>query len=163
MAAQKYFILMGIVLVVIGGALWYREYFLSDRQAMVREMGSHVMPFSLEETTHIFKQLPDGGIEQVLVKDPANKNQVALIQAHLKYETDNFRQGNFKDPMTIHGDTMPGVTELSKRAADIIFTYHILPNGAEIIYASKDPDAISAIHTWFDAQVVDHGRDAVKI
>lgn len=163
MVTRKYLVLAAIILVIISGTALYRQYSLSNRQSMVREMGSHVMPFSLGETTHIFKQLPDGGVEQVLVKDPSNKDQIALIQMHLEYETNNFRQGNFKDPITIHGENMPGVADLSNRAADVVFTYNALPNGAEIIYTSKDPDAISAIHTWFDAQATDHGRDAVKI
>lgn len=148
---------------IIGGTVLYQEYSLSNKQAMVHEMGSRVMPFSLEETTHIFKQLPDGGIEQIFVKDPSNPEQIDLVQAHLEYEVSNFRQGNFKDPMTIHGDTMPGVSDLRKGAAKITFTYHALPNGAEITYSSKDPDLISAIHVWFDAQVKDHGRNAMEM
>lgn len=161
MVTRKYLALAGVVLVIILGVALYQQYSLSNRQATVREMGSHVMPFSLEETTHIFKQLPDGGIEQVLVKDATNKDQISLIQMHLEYETNSFRQGNFSDPMKIHGEDMPGVNDMRKNVAEIIFTYHALPNGAEIIYASKDPDAISAIHTWFDAQVKDHGQDAL--
>ncbi len=163
MITRKYLVLAGIALIIIGGVAWYQQYSLSNRQAVVREMGSYVMPFSLEETTHIFKQLPDGGIEQVLVKDPANKDQIALIQMHLQYETDSFRQGNFSDPMKIHGEDMPGVTDLRKNVAEIIFTYHVLPDGAEIIYSSKNSNAISAIHTWFDAQVKDHGQDAMEM
>lgn len=163
MVTKKYLVLAGIILVIISGTALYQQYSLSNRQSMVREMGSHVMPFSLEETTHIFKQNPLGGVEQVLVKDPTNKNQIALIQMHLEYEAHNFRRGNFKDPVTIHGENMPGVTDLSKRATDITFTYHALANGAEIVYSSKDPNAISAIHTWFGAQVKDHGQDAMEM
>ncbi|MBI5817177.1 MAG: hypothetical protein HZB09_02000 [Candidatus Yonathbacteria bacterium] len=163
MMTKKYLLLAGIVLVAIGAVAWYQQYSLSNRQAMVHEMGSHVMPFSLEETTHIFKQLSDGGVEQVLAKDPSNKEQVMLIQTHLEYETTSFRQGNFADPMKIHGENMPGVNELRQNVTNIIFTYHPLPDGAEIIYSSKNSGAISAIHTWFDAQVQDHGKDATGI
>ncbi len=163
MVTRKYLILIGIALVLILESVLYWQYSLSNRQATVHEMGSYIMPFSLEETTHIFKQLPDGGVEQVLVKDPGNKDQIALIQMHLQYETDSFRQGNFSDPMKIHGEDMPGVSDLRKDVTKIIFTYHALSNGAEITYSSKDPGAVSAIHTWFDAQVKDHGKDATGI
>lgn len=163
MITKKYLFLAGIILLIIGAAVAYQQYSLSNRQTMIHETGSHVMPFSLEETTHIFKQLPDGGIEQVLAKDSANKDQIALIQMHLEYEATNFRQGNFLDPMKIHGEDMPGVNDLRRDATKIVFTYHALPLGAEIIYSSKDSDAISAIHTWFDAQVKDHGQDAIEM
>ncbi|MDD5229675.1 MAG: aspartate carbamoyltransferase, partial [Methylococcales bacterium] len=31
--------------------------------------GSHVMPFDLEKTTHIFSKTEKGGVQQVIVKD----------------------------------------------------------------------------------------------
>ncbi len=163
MITRKYLIFIGTALVLILGTVSYRQYSLSNRQAMVHEMGSYVMPFSLEDTTHVFKQNPLGGVEQVLVKDPTNKDQIALIQMHLEYEASSFRQGNFSDPMKIHGEDMPGVNDMRKNVAEIVFTYHTLPNGAEIIYSSKNSNAISAIHTWFDAQVKDHGKDAMEV
>jgi len=43
------------------------------------------MPFDLEQTTHVFQKLEDGGLQKVRVKDPLNKKQIALIQAQGTY------------------------------------------------------------------------------
>jgi transposase-like protein len=34
-------------------------------------------------------------------------------------------------------------------------------SGAELIYKTADAGLVSALHTWFDAQVSDHGDDAM--
>jgi hypothetical protein len=39
--------------------------------------------------------------------------------------------------------------------------YRELPNGAEIVYSSGDPALIAAVHRWFDAQLAEHGPDAM--
>ena len=41
----------------------------TTRQAEVAERGREVMPFDLERTTHIFKPLPTGGLQQVISDD----------------------------------------------------------------------------------------------
>ena len=82
------------------------------RQAQVAARGAQVMPFDLEQTIHVFQRLDDGGRQTVTVKDPANAQQIALIQSHLQHEADRFRQGDFSNPARIHGDDMLGLAEL---------------------------------------------------
>ena len=130
------------------------------RQKEVAVKGAKVMPFDLERTTHLFQKLDDGGLQKVVVKDPANKKQIALIQSHLKEESEKFRKGDFSDPAKIHGEDMPGLAELKAGAAKIDVRYSALPNGAQIRYATKDAKLITAIHRWFDAQLSDHGHHA---
>src|SRR5690349_6055437 len=55
---------------------------LLTRQAMVHTMGSQVMPFELDKTTHVFEIVDTGGVQRVLVKDPSDTNQIALVQQH---------------------------------------------------------------------------------
>jgi hypothetical protein len=130
------------------------------RQAEVAKRGAKVMPFDLEQTTHVFQKLTDGGLQKVVAKDPANKKQIALIRSHLKEEAERFRQGDFSDPAKIHGENMPGLAELKAGARKIAVQYAALPDGAWIRYTAKDPKLVMAIHQWFAAQLSDHGHHA---
>ena len=130
------------------------------RQAEVEKRGAEVMPFDLEQTMHVFQSLNDGGLQTVRAKDPANREQIALIQSHLKEEAEKFQRGDFSDPAKIHGEDMPGLAELKAGAGQIEIQYMSLPDGAQIRYTAKNPTLVMAIHHWFMAQRADHGRHA---
>ena len=128
----------------------------------VARRGAQVMPFSLEQTTHIFAKTEKGGLQQVIVKETSNTEQVKLIQAHLSKISREFAQGDFSDPARIHGEDMPGLAELRKaKPGEIKVGYKELTNGAQIDYATDDPALIKAVHQWFDAQLSDHARHAI--
>jgi hypothetical protein len=112
------------------------------RQEEVATRGAKVMPFDLEQTMHVFQKLDDGGLQKVVVKDLANKKQIALIQSHLKEEADNVRKGDFSDPAKIHGEDMPGLAELKGGAKQIDIRYTSLADGAQIQYTAKDPKLV---------------------
>jgi hypothetical protein len=130
------------------------------RQGEVAARGAKVMPFDLEQTTHVFQKLDNGGLQKVVAKDPSNKKQIALIQSHLKEESGKFRKGDFSDPAKIHGQDMPGLAELKAGAKQIDIRYTSLPDGAQVRYTTKDPKLVAALHRWFDAQLSDHGHHA---
>jgi len=131
------------------------------RQAEVAQKGAMVMPFNGQNSTHMFQKLPDGGLQQVLAKDAADKDVISAIRGHLSMEADRFKQGDYSDPMKIHGMDMPGVQYLeSVKPGQIGIVYRELPNGAEVRYTGKNQATIDAIHKWFDAQLRDHGGDA---
>jgi hypothetical protein len=127
----------------------------------VQERGSHVMPFDLEKTLHIFDKTETGGLQQVIAKDAADSEQIGLARSHLSQLATHFAAGDFSGPRSIHGDDMPGVKALASAAGKIRFVYRELPNGAEIEYATADKALIEAIHSYFDAQLSDHARHAV--
>jgi hypothetical protein len=57
---------------------------------------------------------------------------------------------------------MPGLAALrTAKQGQLHVQYKELPNGAEITYSAEDKALITAIHQWFDAQLADHGSDAV--
>ena len=125
----------------------------------VQRRGEQVMPFSLEQTTHIFTKTAQGGVQQVIVNENADAGQIELIQTHLSTISGQFAQGNFSDPAKIHGDEMPGLAALKKaRPGQIRIEYGELDKGARITYSAEDPNLIKAIHQWFDAQMSDHAR-----
>lgn len=134
---------------------------MTERQAMVAEVGQAVMPFDLDATTHIFEKTEQGGIQQVVADDPDDADTIAQIRTHLAEQEERFAQGDFHNPQMIHGTAMPGLHERMMGADQIVIEYSELPNGAQILYTTDDADLIAAIHSWFDAQVADHGQHAV--
>ena len=118
------------------------------------------MPFDLNKTQHIFQMTDNGGIQLVVVKDSKDTDQISLIRQHLQHEAMRFQSGDFSDPTSLHGTSMPGISELSKGAANIRIEYSELPDGAQIAFMTDDIHLITAIHRWFGAQLSDHGSDA---
>ncbi|ABB74978.1 hypothetical protein [Nitrosospira multiformis] len=128
----------------------------------VAKRGTHVMPFDLEKTTHVFSKTNQGGLQQVVVKDKSDVKQVKLIRAHLYEISEDFKRGDFSKPERIHGKGMPGLAELkSAKSGRIKIEYSVLPDGAQIAYSTESPQLVDAIHHWFDAQLRDHARHAV--
>ena len=132
---------------------------ISQRQAEVAEIGSMVMPFDLERSTHVFEKTEFGGI-QVVTSDDNDEAQVELIRDHLAEEAERFSRGDFHDPEMIHGEDMAGLHELVIGHDKLSITYSEVADGGEIRYASEDAEMIEAVHAWFDAQVQDHGTHA---
>ena len=128
-----------------------------ERRAEVAEKGARVMPFDLTRTTHVFESLPDGGLQAVTAKDPADTLQIRLIREHLRVESERFPKGDFEDPMAIHGHDMPGIAELRSGAGRFEVVYGEVPSGATIRYRSSDRALVEALHRWFEAQRMDHG------
>jgi mono/diheme cytochrome c family protein len=133
-----------------------------DRQDQVAELGSEVMPFDLDRTTHIFEKLDKGGLQQVVSND-GDSEQIALIRAHLADEAERFSQGDFLDPMKIHGENMAGLDALMEGADRLAVVYSDVQSGGQILYTAKDDDLIMALHAWFDQQLVDHGEHAQAV
>jgi hypothetical protein len=133
-----------------------------SRQEAVRERSADVMPFDMKATTHVFTKTPEGGVQRVVVKSPVDTKQTALIRRHLRDIADNFARGDFGAPTDVHGAEMPGLAALKAAVpGELHVRYRDLQSGAEIQYSSRDPKIVSALHEWFDAQVADHGTDAM--
>lgn len=133
------------------------------RQQVVAERGVDVMPFDLKATSHIFTKNKNGGIQQVVVKHANDAKQTALIREHLQQIATRFSQGDFSGPTHIHDADMPGLSELkAAQPGEIKIQYRELKTGAEITYSSKNPKLVAALHQWFDAQLADHGHDAMS-
>lgn len=133
----------------------------SQRQQDVRQAGAEVMPFSLDQTQHVFEKNDAGGVQRVLLRGTTNEEQRQMIRAHLRQIAESFAARDFDKPSHIHGDNMPGLAQLkAAKAGELEVIYSELPQGAQIIYRSAAPQIIAAIHRWFDAQLADHGNDA---
>lgn len=134
----------------------------ATRQVEVRSKGAEVMPFDLNKTLHTFDQNSEGGDQTVSLKDPKDTEQLMLVRGHLKKIADEFELGNFSDPTDIHGSEMPGLSILVANPSKFTIKYVEPEYGARLEYRSMDPEIISALHQWFEAQVNDHGSDATS-
>lgn len=133
------------------------------RQDAVAERGVDVMPFALNATTHIFTKTKTGGIQQVVAKSAKDGVQTRLIREHLSEIAAQFSKGDFSGPSHIHGDDMPGLAELKQADPSAIkVQYQEIKSGGRIAYTTSNPELITALHKWFDAQLSDHGHDAMK-
>ena len=131
------------------------------RQEQVAARGAGVMPFDLDRTTHRFEATSWGGVQTVVADEP-DTEQVRLVRAHLREEAARFARGDFEDPMAIHGLEMPGLAELRAGAAAgrVEIGYAETPAGARLTYRTGERALLTALHAWFDAQLMDHGSHA---
>jgi len=135
----------------------------AQRQAEVANRGKDVMPFALAATTHIFTKSAEGGVQRVVTKKSSDKTQVKLVRQHLHEIRDQFLQGDFSGPSHIHGQEMPGLAELkAAKPGHIDIAYRDVKAGAELTYKTSDVFLVAALHQWFDAQLSDHGKDAME-
>jgi hypothetical protein len=152
-----------LVLAVALGAFALSGLFGHDhtRQAEVAARGAEAMPFDLDRTTHRFEARPWGGVQTVVADEP-DAEQVELVRAHLREEAERFSRGDFDDPMAIHGMEMPGLAELRAGAAAgrVEIGYSEVATGARLTYRTNETALVAALHTWFRAQVSDHGSHA---
>ena len=134
----------------------------AQRQAEVARRGGDVMPFSLAATQHVFTKTAEGGTQRVVARDPRDAGQVKLVRRHLREIQAQFRRGDFSGPAHIHGDDMPGLAELkAAKPGELAISYKDVRGGAELAYRTGNPVLVAAVHSWFDAQLSDHGHDAM--
>jgi hypothetical protein len=134
----------------------------ASRQADVARRGADVMPFSLAATQHVFTKTSDGGTQRVIARKASDTAQVKLVREHLREIEAQFRRGDFAGPAHIHGENMPGLAELkAAQPGEIAIRYRDVPAGGELAYRTANPALVTALHAWFDAQLSDHGHDAM--
>lgn len=134
----------------------------AERQAEVAQRGAEVMPFSLKATTHIFTRSDNGGSQRVIAKNPSDVVQIRLIRQHLREIQTQPQRGDFSGPARTHGTDMPGLEQLrAAKPGQISITYKDIKGGGKLTYRSDDPKLASSLHVWFDAQLSDHGADAM--
>ena len=137
----------------------------AQRQAEVAKLGTDVMPFSLKATTHIFTKTAEGGVQRVVAKNKSatDARQVKLVREHLREIRAEFLKGDFSGPTHIHGAEMPGLAELkAAKPGQVAIDYRDVTAGAELTYRTADAKLVAALHQWFDAQLSDHGADAMS-
>jgi hypothetical protein len=127
-----------------------------QRFAEMNARGDQSMGFEQSKTTHHFRSLEDGGAIEVTVKDLADTTNLNAIRSHLSQIAKQFAAGDFSTPMMTHAEMPPGAADMQKLANKIAYTYEELPAGARVKITTGDPDALAAVHKFFDYQIKEH-------
>lgn len=124
---------------------------------LINARGEQAMGFSQTQTTHHFLLRPDGGVIQVEVNDATDTESRAEIRQHLAHIAKLFAAGNFDTPMLVHAQTLPGVPTMKRLRAAIKFVYEETAQGGRVRLATKDAEALAAVHEFLRFQIKDHG------
>jgi hypothetical protein len=124
--------------------------------AGVQERGQAAMGVDQYTSAHVFEDLPDGGrvvLDRAGPDDPAG---VATIRAHMRDIAAAFARGDFTIPGFVHARGVPGTAVMAAKRGAITYTPADRPRGGELRIASRDPEAVRAIHEFLAFQRADH-------
>lgn len=159
---MKHYTLIGAGLLLFSTAALALETGSPKQIDEVHQRSQQMIPFALDQTLQTFSKTVHGGVQHIVAKSADNAQEIKLIQAYLLKIANEFRKGDFSETERMHGADMPGLTQLKMAETDDIkFEYKALPNGAQIHYSTEYPQYVQALHEWFDAQMSDHGNDAI--
>jgi len=122
----------------------------------VNQRGEQGMGFSQSQTIHHFSLLPDGGAIEVSVTNPADEGSRDRIQGHLEHIATAFAAGDFRLPMFIHAQTPPGVPTMRRFKGRIAYAYEPTASGGRVTIATKNAQALAAVHAFLRFQIADH-------
>jgi hypothetical protein len=109
-------------------------------------------PMALE---HQFVATADGG-DIILERQIHEDLGINQIRAHLLLIARSFARGDFSLPGFVHDKPVPGTVVMSDRADKITYTVEDLPHGGVVHIQTKDPEALSAIHSFIAFQIAEH-------
>jgi hypothetical protein len=121
----------------------------------MQQRGQTAMGVDQYTSKHVFDDLPDGGRIE-LQADSADAAGVAEIRKHFAKIAVDFKAGDFSSPQFVHAQTVTGTGVMAAKRAEITYTVKDLPHGAELIIATKDPAAVTAIHEFLSFQRHEH-------
>jgi hypothetical protein len=132
------------------------EKAMADHHEGVNSRGDQAMGFSHEKTTHHFLLRSNGGVIAIEVNDPMDTESRDEIRQHLMHIAGMFSAGDFEAPMFIHDRVPPGVPAMKRLQKQITYTFEILEHGAQIRIATKNSEAVKAVHDFLRFQITDH-------
>jgi len=125
--------------------------------AAVQARGADPRGMGVDQATsvHRFDALPDGGrIElQRAADDSAG---VAQVRRHLRGIAAAFAAGDFTTPAFVHMREVPGTAVMAAKRGTITYAVRDLPRGGEVRIATRDPEALAAVHAFVAFQRQDH-------
>lgn len=121
----------------------------------MQQRGKMAMGVDQATSTHRFDALPTGGRIE-LQRDTDDSLGIAQVRAHLRLIEHAFQAGDFSTPQFVHMQTMPGTALMAQKREVIVYTYHDLPRGGEVVMTTADSSALAAIHAFMGAQRMGH-------
>jgi hypothetical protein len=124
--------------------------------AGVDARGDQAMGFDHDRTTHHFLLARDGGSIEIRANDGKDTESRDQIRLHLEHVAKMFAAGDFSAPMFIHDVVPPGVETMKRLKAEIRYTFGPVERGGRIRIATKNREAVAAIHDFLRLQIKDH-------
>jgi len=124
--------------------------------AALQLRGETAMGVNQYTSQHVFEPLPDGGRIVLQRQEPDSAGEAA-IRAHMREISASFSKGDFAVPGFVHATgNVPGTAAMKRLKTEISYAPRDLPNGAEVLISTKNPEAVSAIHEFLAFQRMDH-------
>jgi hypothetical protein len=124
--------------------------------AALQQRGETAMGVDQYTSQHVFEPLQSGG-RIVLQRKENDSTGEETIRAHMRTIATAFASGNFALPGFVHATAdVPGTATMKRLKAEISYTPHALPRGGEVVIATKNPEAVTAIHDFLAFQRMDH-------
>jgi hypothetical protein len=114
------------------------------------------------DSVHHFTLTERGGVIRLEVRDAADTTGRDRIRTHLASIAEQFAQGRFDVPTTIHDRVPPGVPEMRRLKASIRYAYEPTANGGRVLITTGDTKARAAIHAFLRFQIDDHRTGDAK-
>jgi hypothetical protein len=127
-----------------------------QKDEALKKRGAETMGFDQDATTHHFRLSPSGGSIEVTVNNTAHQDNLSAIRSHLRAIASEFARGQFDKPFAIHGEVLPGISEMEKNAAALAFTYEDVPGGGAVRIDTTEPRLIEAVHLFLRYQITEH-------
>jgi hypothetical protein len=117
-----------------------------------------------EATTHVasaasrhhFRLADDGGSIRLEATSENDVETRDRVRTHLQAIARAFAQGDFSMPAAIHDRVPPGVETMKARRDAIRYAYAESPRGGVVTIATKDAQALEAVHAFLRFQIEDH-------
>lgn len=117
------------------------------------EATTHVASAS---SVHHFGLAEDGGSIRLEATSDDDAETRDRVRTHLQHIARAFADGDFAMPAAIHDRVPPGVETMKARRDAIRYAYAESPRGAVVTIATKDAQALAAVHAFLRFQIEDH-------
>lgn len=153
--------LLGLMLFCLFSSIQAQES--SSAKHGVKNSAAHQqLPYAVDQAIEGFASTSDGGIMQILAKAADDTKQIQHIQQYLQKTAKEYNQGDFSSTEKFHGTNMPGLAQM-KAAKDhaIRYEFKTLNNGGQILFSTRNPQLLNALHDWIAAQIKEHGSAGI--
>ncbi|MGR8931602.1 MAG: aspartate carbamoyltransferase, partial [Gammaproteobacteria bacterium] len=100
---------------------------------------------------------------QIVAKSANDSQQIILMRQYLRQTAEEYSKGDFSSTERFHGTDMPGLAQMKgAKRNEITYEYRALPDGGQIVFSTKEPRLLDALHAWIDAQIREHGSSALS-
>ena len=153
-------VLMACLVLTVSGTARAQDHaacpMMAQHQAQVDHRHESATSVPSAGTVHHFVLADDGGEVRLETTAEGAIETRDRVRAHLQQIARAFAAGDFSMPTQIHEQVPPGVETMKTRRDAIRFTYAESPRGGFVTIATRDAQALEAVHDFLRFQIRDH-------